>query len=120
MEDKSTCFSVGGASVIVLTCENVKDKDNLKYLFQRGISIQNSNTDLILCKRRTIIYTIFGFSKITHTTLSEIVINFNGNFQSWFNIIDINSIPLTSTQKHAQDKRLQKFLFFHTEDMDTI
>jgi len=106
VEDKSACFSVGEVSAVDLTCRNLKDKDNLKYLCQAGASIQNSNTDLILCKRRTITWTTFGFSKVTHTTLSQIVISFNGNFQSWFNAIDIDSIPLTSTQKNAQAKRL--------------
>lgn len=38
--------------------------------------------------------------------------NFNGNFQSWFNIIDINRVPLKSTQKYASDKGLQKLLCF--------
>ena len=120
MEGKSTCFSVEEASAVDLTCKNVKDKDNVKYLSQAGTSIQNSDTYLILYKKRTITCTTFGFSKITYTTLSQTVINFNGNFQLWYNIIDITGIPLTCTQKHGQYKMLQKLRCFHTEDVDRL
>lgn len=81
MEDKSTCFSVGEVSAIHLTCKDVKDRDDLKYLFQTGASIQDSNTDLILCIIGAINMQHLWLLKVTQTLLSQNFINFNGNLQ---------------------------------------
>lgn len=73
MEDKSTCFSVGEVSAIHLTCKDVKDRDEVKYLFQTGTSIQDSNTSLILCIIGAIACNIFVILKShSNTTLKKI------------------------------------------------